>query len=378
MRRGSKLNRILDKSCGVMLLAVLSLFHRKRKMPQDVKRIGILSAAALGDTLLLSGPIADIRAHFSKQELILFCSPENLAAAELVPGLDKRVVYPWLHPVQAIRRLRGEDLDLLIDFTPWPRLTAVYALLSGAHFKAGFRTPGQLRHYGYDLAVDRRGQRHELENFRLMTRALGIEGQSAPQIAIPDAPLPSDMANRNLVILHLWPSGIRSWQREWPRERWLELARRLGAFVGDPYFVITGSPGDKPRSCEFFEKLVTAGMQGCLFTGTDGLGTLCQVVLASQLVVSTNTGVMHLAAILGVPTVSINGPTNNARWGPAGRNAIGVNSPGEDCGFLDFGFEFDGNPSDCMQRISVAQVLEAVQQVLEKRTTQMKQAQPIS
>ena len=377
MRRGIRLNRILDKYCGITLLAPLGMLRSKRRMPEGINRIGILSAAALGDTLLLSGPIADIRAHFPAQELILFCSPENLAAAQLVPGLDKRVVYPWLRPAQAVKSLRTDHLDLLIDFTPWARLTALYALFSGAGFTIGFRTPGQCRHFGYDLAVDRSGLRHELENFRLLIRELGIVGQSSPTIAIPKVSLPRDLDEKNLVLLHLWPSGTRSWLREWSQDRWVELAQRLRGLVTNPHFVITGSPGDKSRSIEFLEKLRLAGLSGSVFTGQDGLGTLCRVVLASHLVVSTNTGVMHLAAILGAPTVSINGPTNNARWGPVGPNAIGVNSPGQGCGFLDLGFEFDGNPADCMGRISVEQVLEAVQRVLKRRATHIGPWQPV-
>src|SRR5215467_9419375 len=288
MRRGIRLNRILDKYCGITLLAPLGMLRSKRRMPEGINRIGILSAAALGDTLLLSGPIADIRAHFPAQELILFCSPENLAAAQLVPGLDKRVVYPWLRPAQAVKSLRTDHLDLLIDFTPWARLTALYALFSGAGFTIGFRTPGQCRHFGYDLAVDRSGLRHELENFRLLIRELGIVGQSSPTIAIPKVSLPRDLDEKNLVLLHLWPSGTRSWLREWSQDRWVELAQRLRGLVTNPHFVITGSPGDKSRSIEFLEKLRLAGLSGSVFTGQDGLGTLCRVVLASHLVVSTN------------------------------------------------------------------------------------------
>ena len=79
----------------------------------------------------------------------------------------------------------------------------------------------------------------------------------------------------------------------------------------------------------------------------------------ARVVVSVNTGVMHLAAILGAPTVSINGPNRNGRWGPIGPRALGVEAPGEGCGYLHLGFNFDNQPTDCMERITVKAIAEA-------------------
>jgi ADP-heptose:LPS heptosyltransferase len=73
---------------------------------------------------------------------------------------------------------------------------------------------------------------------------------------------------------------------------------------------------------------------------------------------------MHLAAIAGAPVVAINGPNRNGRWGPLGPHAFGVEAPGEGCGYLHLGFNFDGNPTDCMERISVDQVFAAAQPLL--------------
>ena len=83
----------------------------------------------------------------------------------------------------------------------------------------------------------------------------------------------------------------------------------------------------------------------------------------ARVLVSVNTGVMHLGAILGTPTVSINGPNRNGRWGPVGPRAIGVEAPGEGCGYLHLGFDFDGQATDCMERITVEMVEAAVAQV---------------
>jgi ADP-heptose:LPS heptosyltransferase len=92
--------------------------------------------------------------------------------------------------------------------------------------------------------------------------------------------------------------------------------------------------------------------------------TLAHVLRRARLVVSVNTGVMHLAAIAGARVVAINGPNRNGRWGPVGRRAVGVEAPGEGCGYLHLGFNFDGQATDCMERTTVEMVYEAAMKLM--------------
>ena len=101
------------------------------------------------------------------------------------------------------------------------------------------------------------------------------------------------------------------------------------------------------------------GLNAVAFVGTDGFKSLARMLAHARCVVSVNTGVMHLAAIVGAPTVSINGPNRNGRWGPIGPRALGVEAPGEGCGYLHLGFNFDGQATDCMERITVDDVAAA-------------------
>jgi len=101
----------------------------------------------------------------------------------------------------------------------------------------------------------------------------------------------------------------------------------------------------------------------------DGFCTLTHVLRNAMLVVSVNTGVMHLAAVAGAPTVSLNGPTAEHRWGARGRNVANVQPADGSGGYLHLGFEFKGQPEDVIQRISVAQVLDACATVMARAQT---------
>jgi Glycosyltransferase family 9 (heptosyltransferase)/D5 N terminal like len=69
-----------------------------------------------------------------------------------------------------------------------------------------------------------------------------------------------------------------------------------------------------------------------------------------------NTGLMHLAAATGTSTIALNGPTSAQRWGPVGERVVSVNSDLAGCGFLNLGFEYNGQRTDCMHGISVERV----------------------
>ena len=357
MRRGSRSNRILDHHLGIPLLNLLATLHRKRPQPTTPAHIGVLCSPALGDTLLFSAVLADLRAHYPAAHITHFCMKQNLAAAQIVPGADQRILISLTDPAAAIRLLRAQSLDLLVDFTAWQRLTAFISLMSGARFTAGFRSPGQHRSRGYDLAVLHRRDQHELENFRDLLRALQIPATHQPAVLLAQPatePLPGDS---DLVALHLWASGNRSHLREWPETNWLELARQL-ARPGS-LFVVTGAPSDLPRISPFVAQLEQAGMRATAFVSPDGFVSLAHVLRRARLLVSVNTGVMHLAAILGTPTLSLNGPTAGHRWGPWGRRVRGIAPLDGSGGYLHLGFEFDRQPEDVMQRITVDQAVAA-------------------
>ena len=367
MQRGSKKNRILDFWVGIPLLNALATLRRKRKMPVNVRRVGVMCSPALGDTLLFSGALRDVRRHFGKNvQIVHFCMRQNLAAAELLACADRRVVINLTQPAQTIQQMRAERLDIMLDFTAWQRLTAFYTMVCGARFTAGFRTAGMYRSRGYDVTVVHREDRHEVDNFRALLAGIGMIAGLPPQVRIAGADAAEPLSDvKDLVVFHLWPSGQRSWLREWPEHRWLELAGRLAR--PETVFAITGSASDLTRNEHFVAKMQASGFEGRPFVGTDGFKSLARLLMHARVVVSVNTGVMHLAAIVGAPTVSINGPNRNGRWGPIGPRAFGVEAPGEGCGYLHLGFNFDGQATDCMDRITVDHVESAVELVTAKQ-----------
>jgi heptosyltransferase I len=355
--RGNPHLRAADRLLGIPVVAAAGLVRRRRARPDAIGRIAALNSTNIGDTVLLSAVLRDLAHALPETEVVLFAGSRNASIARLIDGI--RVVPISLSsPVAAVRAVRAERPDVILDFDPWPRIEAIYSLLSGARFAVGFRTAGQHRHYCYDASPEHVPTLHELDNYRLIVEPLGVRSTSLPELRAPGLVSPDRLPTAPYAVLHLWPSGFRGELKEWPESRWRALAEELAG--RGLSILLTGGPDDRERSAAFARTLGGTVVDA---TGAFALDELLDVLAGAACIVSVNTGVMHMAAAVGAPTVGLNGPTSELRWGPLGRNAVSVNSELPGCGYLDLGWEYRGRREDCMQGIPVEAVLTAVEHV---------------
>ncbi len=354
--RGNPRLKFLDRYVGIPVVAVLSLgrrFRGARPVPTEWHTVGVFLTAGIGDTVVASAVLRDLRTARPDARIILFVTANNAAFASLLSDPDAVVELPVRKIPTAVRMVRDEHCDVILDLTSWRRYDAVLSMLSGAKSTIGRRTPGQHRHYGYDIVIEHRRD-HELDNDRRLLGALGIAAGARPTIPLPEN------ATRPLrepyVVFHLWPGGANFEERSWPRESWRALAvamNRRGLEV-----VLTGGPGDVSVTQGLVDQWRESGIRARSAAGTEWPESLEWLAFASG-VVSVNTGVMHVAAALGTPTIALNGPTSGLRWGPLGPHTRCVASPVVPDGYLDLGFEHDDRYPDCMRAITVDAVLAA-------------------
>lgn len=363
--RGNYRARLLDRYLGIALVFALGALRRRRMIVAEPKHIGLLNTAAVGDTILMSGPVADLRARHRHAKITFLSGPSNYEIACMVNHVDEVIRLPVFNPLASLRLLRAQGFDVLLDFGPWCRLNAVLATLSGARFVVGFRTPGEARHFGYDLSVEHSNSVHELENHRRIVRALGIQVNHFPclrHIRAKDGK--SENVQEPYVVCHLWPGGSAARQKEWPTARWVALAEYLSH---NGYgIVFTGSPNQRALN-----EAVIARIRPPLrrlarnIAGVPLIDTL-RVLAGAKLTVSVDTGVVHMAAALDVPLVALYGPSKAERWGPVGERTIVVESPLASSGYLNLGFETPRNPPPCMEAICYESVQNACNVALQR------------
>lgn len=358
--------RYADRLLGIPLLLGSSAMRRRRPLPRDWSHIGLLVPACIGDTVLLSAIAMDMRRQWPDRRLTIFTGPDNFQTALMIEAIDEVVQLPIHRPLAAISELRRRRLDVLLDFSAWPRISALLSRWSGAAWTAGFRTAGQARHYGYDQAVDHLGNVHELENYRSLARTLGVSPAAVPHLRQTSAEtikqawgLPDDY-----LVFHCWSAGSQRRAKQWAAQRWCELARRAGEL--GLAVVLTGGPGDQAPS-EWLERQAGSGRAVRNLAGRLSIEQTAAVASGARCVISVNTGIAHLAAAVGAHVICLEGSTSSHRWGPVGKRVTSVEAHGPGCGYIDLGFERPPGSVDCMSMISVDAVWTAVLQVLRHR-----------
>jgi len=94
------------------------------------------------------------------------------------------------------------------------------------------------------------------------------------------------------------------------------------------------------------------------------LAKTAAVLAGARLVVSVDTGIMHMAAALGTPVVGLHGPTSSRRWGPVGERNIAVDSTLNGSGYLNLGWDYPKNPPACMDGVRFESVVDACDALL--------------
>lgn len=357
MHRGNRLKRHLDHLLGLPILLLMGFFRRTRPAPDRILRVGILSCSAIGDTIIASAIARDLKASNPGCFVIVFIPPFVRGISKLVEGFDEEVIVSITRPMEAVKIVRQHPTDVLIDIMPWPRMSAILTALSKARFTVGFRTAGQHRHFAYDVVAHHRADQHEIENLRDLLAPLGIAGRRLPRArsALQGLAFSTD-TERSDIIIHPWASGFRCTMREWPLERWVELAQHLidtGATIS-----ITGGPSDCDRA-QILAAMINRPGRITVLAGTATLYETAIQIARASLVICVNTGTMHLAAALGQKLVALHGPTNPERWGPLSERAIVV-GPNQFQGgaYLNMGFEYPAGVSECMSLITTDDVLQ--------------------
>jgi lipopolysaccharide heptosyltransferase II len=172
------------------------------------------------------------------------------------------------------------------------------------------------------------------------------------------------------AVRQKWPVGDGRWiimqpgarwlNKRWPAEYFAELARLIGAAYPECRFAILGGADDRPLG----EIITSAVPQKCLdLTGKLSLPEMVEWIRLSQLMISNDTGPMHVAAALDKPVIALMGPTEPRRTGPYRQthHVLQMNLPCVPC--LKSHCTYS-KPLECLRGLPPAVVFEAVRSSL--------------
>jgi lipopolysaccharide heptosyltransferase II len=209
-------------------------------------------------------------------------------------------------------------------------------------------------------------ERHALERYLDLVSQMGVQTDPTSFYF----PVPPDslkqaeallrqkgFASRPLVVIH----PVAKWKtKQWPAENFARLISALAQEKAT--VVITGSPQDEGPVREVLHQAGSESVKVLNLVGKTNLMDLAGIFSLSDLVLSPDTGPMHLAAAVKAPLIALFGPTAPWRTGPYGNNPRIIRRalPCSPC------FKKKCQTMECMNSISVEEVLDAVGQKLKE------------
>lgn len=349
--------RQLDRSLLAAVAQALSLTNRQRDLPVSPERVGVIQPTAIGDTLIGSGAVAAISERYPAARVSVFHGPNNAPAVGMIASNPQAVLCDFSRPDRAFRSLRAARLDLAVDLTPWPNLTAILARLS-APCAVGFAPAGAIRGKLFDVAVPHRGDRHELENLAAMARVFGVTESYDVRIHVKDCAMAPELPLDRLVLCQLSAGGSRAAEKAWPLEYWAALCLRLidAGFV--PAF--TGVASDQKEVDMLCAQLGASAKATISLCGKIPFEELGDLMRRSRAVVTVDTSVLHLAGAVDARVFGLHGPTRSWRWGARSAHGQGFDSPHPDAGYISYGTETHPRAMAIMKALTPDIVLPAI------------------
>ena len=402
--RGNFWMRFFDRYAGIPVVWFLSLVKQANKakggmnpvrgaVSNGVHSLLVVKIGTIGDTLLLAPVLKAIKDAHPKASLTVIGSKNNYEVLSRYSFIDSlkvlevsKVIKEPSYFFRFMKDVNSRAYDVVMDFESWPRLSAIVAFFVGTGRKIGFRTKGQFKHMVFDAVVPHDPLRHEMDNYISLSNVIGlgtdtqlkISGTSLKSVASFKMEFPisdtekafvEDLLKRekvpcdNLILFHPWSSGYKGHLKEWGIENFTKLA---GVLSKDGYRIgITGTKDNQLAA----ENIVNACPDNVLsFCGKFTLGQTAYLIKKSRLLITVNTGIMHLGAALNHPMLALHGPAGVLRWGPVGSsNAYNIESDFTCAPCLNLGSEYKCRNGGCMDAIKVEVVLQKAHEILSSR-----------
>ncbi|MFY8208557.1 MAG: glycosyltransferase family 9 protein [Caulobacter sp.] len=287
-------------------------------MTQRAFPILFITATRIGDAVLSSGLIKMLADQIPNARFTIVAGPLAAPLFAHVPGLDRVIVMEKAkgkgHWFKLWSQVRHKKWSLIVDL----RGSATALFLRRDKRAIWKKIPGEVVHKVVDAA-----------------RTLKLEGDPPPPYlyitpevqALADELLGLHEGGETGPILALGPAA--NWiGKVWPIERFTQTAAQLldkdGPMAGGRLLILGG-----PEDTRMVEELRMASARGRTIdlTGKVDLLTAYACLKRASLFIGNDSGLMHIAAAAGTPTIGLFGPSDERRYAPWGEHAVAVRGP---------------------------------------------------
>ena len=296
----------------------------------NIDKILIIRTDGIGDMLNSTPAIALLRQNYPAAEITVLARPLNAPVLIGNPDVDRVLVLdkhgkhrPVTAKLKFYQSLRNEQFNLVVAMQT-ATLSHFIAFFSRASYRLGRyqkRFKSTLTHAW--KGKYRKGETHEVDRNLALVR-LVCKGEGTRSLVFnlfPDeitqakAHLISLGVGNDVFLIGIHPGGS-SCDKRWPEKQYAELAEKLVKQYDATILLLHG-----PNEEELTQNIQKAMQYNSITYAPKSIRELAALFSRCNMVVCNDSGPMHLAAGLDVPTVAIFGPTDHVAWKPMSENA---------------------------------------------------------
>ena len=324
----------------------------------------------VGDAVMSLPALRALRQRFPQARISILAKPwvADLYARENVcNSLIPYTARSWSEKWAAARELRGRRFDTAILLQNAFEAAAI-AYLAGIPERIGYARDGRGFLLTRAIPVPKRGEipRHESFYYLELLRQAGILDNlpANEPIRLEGAPAARSAGLERFrqlglgeIVIGVSPGAAYGTAKRWLPERFADsanqVANELGAAVA-----IFGSKDERDLCASVAASIATPVKN---FAGETALAEFIDLAAACRVYLTNDSGAMHIASALGVPTIAVFGATDDHATGPTGPLARVIRHPVECSPCLKRECPIDHR---CMTRVSAARVAEAALELL--------------
>ncbi|MCD6464675.1 glycosyltransferase family 9 protein [Candidatus Woesearchaeota archaeon] len=322
--------RLLDKFIGRAIIMILSLRnkHSNDKLRSfKVRRVLLIKLFGFGNLVLLTPLIQELKKRFQVDYL---CFSQAAKAFELYPDLVDNVLTIRMNklPLDIYRIIKHKAgyYDLIIDLEQFVRLSAIIGLLLKPKLFFGMPTPSSGKRRAFDNYLFWQENKHTVEEYyekvSKLLRAINVSlPTKSPVLKKPriDEQPAYNFKDVNYISICVGGSAHKV-ETRYPLKHWVELTLSILKSCDFPVIFVGGS-GDS-KIVEKLRHALPKHFRHRIINlcGRTSLKQSASIIAKSKLLISTDTGPLHIGAALGIHVVGIFGGTTPNLYGPYTKN----------------------------------------------------------
>jgi ADP-heptose:LPS heptosyltransferase len=356
---------------------------RRKTVPVSVDSILIIKFFGMGSILLATPALRQLRVQFPNARIIFLTFSSNSEVLGELSFIDDR----WFVDHRSLRsfiksfsllliRVFSEKIDVVIDFEFFSKFSTLIGSLARPGRHIAFSLPTRWRLWNISDPVPLRTDCHISQTFLHALSPLGIETSDyvVPKIHPEHATASIREIEEEPVtagIICINPnSGVTSLDRRWDGDRFTRVIEILQEENPAALFCLIGSVDEREYVDGIRSALTKNRNKTVNLAGRLTFRELVTLFAHSTLLITNDSGPMHAAAAVGLPTVALFGPESPGFYGPLGNRTINLYAalPCSPC-LNVYDAKVFKCPIDkqCMKAISVEQVVEASRLLLRDR-----------